>query len=277
MKHGKLTWAACVAVSCAGCVTETKSVSVSADMVANMKGIKETQYPKREALPQTWVAVGELCEAKAGEPNASQPERIASLDEARKAYQKAIDIDPKSAPAYIHLANLYLRKDDPERAIDVYQRGLQQSPKSAAMWYEQGMVQCRRKDLNAALPCLAKAHELEPGNSHYATNHGLCLARLGRPQDAVVALSTVMNKAEANYNVARMMAHVNQPEQSKHYLQAALAERPTHQGALLMSAQLDNSSYSATLPAVAGGAQNPATGSLQPNATLQPASWTPPR
>jgi tetratricopeptide (TPR) repeat protein len=208
MKHGKLAWAACVALSCAGCVTETKTVSVSADMAANIKGLKETQYPKREALPQTWVACGEMCETRASQPSLAQPEQVAALDEARKAYQKAIDIDVRCEAAYVHLANLFLRKDDPERALDVYQRALQKNPKSAALWFEEGMVQCRRKDLNAAIPCFAKAHELEPNNSHYATNYGLCLARVGRPQEAVNALASVMNRAEANYNVARMMEHV---------------------------------------------------------------------
>jgi tetratricopeptide (TPR) repeat protein len=276
MNFRKVASAACVAVSCAGCVTETKSVSVSADMAANIKGLKETQYPKREAQPQTWVAVGELCEAKAGEANSSPPEQTAALDEARKAYQKAIDLDPKFVPAHVHLANLYLHKDDPERAIDVYQRAIRQNPKSATLWYEQGMVQCRRKDLNAAIPCLAKAHEFEPNNSHYATNYGLCLARAGRPQDAVIALSSVMNKAEANYNVARMMAHVNQTELSKQYLQAALRERPTHQGALTLLAQLDNPTHSSAGAAVAGGTQTPAAGDLQFDAPLERASWTPP-
>jgi hypothetical protein len=101
------------------------------------------------------------------------------------------------------------------------------------------MVHCGRKDLNGALPCLAKAHELDSSNHQLATQYGLLLARLGRPQEGVAVLCKVMNKAEANYNVARMMEHINQPEMSRQYLQVTLQERPTHQGALAMLAQLN--------------------------------------
>jgi len=267
MNCRKLALVVSVATSCAGCVTETKSVPVSPEMAANIKGLKETEYPKREAQPQTWVAVGDLYEGKAGDQTASPAQHNASLDEARKAYMKAIELDPKCTSAQIHLANLYLRWDDPERAIAVYQRALQQNPKSALLWYEQGMVNGGKKDLSAALPCFAKAHELEPDNRHYATDYGLCLARAGRPQEGVTVLCRVMSKAEANYNVARMMAHINQPELTRQYVQAALRERPTHPGALALLAELGGAS----------NGQTPALGAPQFDFGIDRAAYQSPR
>ena len=214
---------------------------MTAEMAAKVN-VKETEYPKREAQPQTWISVGELYEAKAGEQKANPAQQGALQEEARKAYQKAIEIDPKCASAQIHLGNLYLHKDDPERALAVYQGALQQNPKTASLWYEKSLVYRRSKDWNGTLDCLAKAHELEPQNRQYASDYGLCLARANRPREAVTALSTVMNKAEANYNVGRMMAHIDQPDQSKQYLQAALAERPAHEGALELLAELNGTS-----------------------------------
>ena len=238
MNCRKLALLVGAAASCAGCVTETKSVPMTAEMASKVN-VKEAVYPKRQAQPQTWIAVGELYEAKAGEQKADPAQLSVSQEEARKAYQKAIEIDPKCVSAHIHLGNLYLHKDDPDRALAVYQRALQQNPNTASLWYEKSLVYRRSKDWNGTLECLAKAHELEAQNRQYASDYGLCLARANRPEEAVTALSTVMNKAEANYNVARMMAHIDQPDVSKQYLQAALTERPAHAGSLELLAELN--------------------------------------
>jgi tetratricopeptide (TPR) repeat protein len=270
MNVRNLALVGCLAASCGGCVTETKTMPLTGEMANNIKGLKETEYPKREAQPQTWVAVGDLYQTKACDPATTPAQQSACFDEARKSYQKALEIDPKFVPAHLQLAKLYVNKDDPDRAVGVYKRAIEQNPKLALLWYEQGMVQCSRKDLNSAVQCLAKAHELEPDNGHYATQYGLCLARMGKPQEATMALATVMNKAEANYNVARMMAHINQPELSRQYLQVALMERPNHQGALTLMAQLNDPRQS-TATAAAGQA------TLQFDPRIERASYAPNR
>src|SRR5436305_2021493 len=64
-----------VAASCAGCVTETRTVPVSAETMAKMKDIKEAEHPKRDAQATTWVSVGRMYEAKAAEARDSAVER----------------------------------------------------------------------------------------------------------------------------------------------------------------------------------------------------------
>ncbi|HYV35296.1 MAG TPA: tetratricopeptide repeat protein [Gemmataceae bacterium] len=258
-------WAlmACVAASCVGCVTETKSLPVSPENWTKMKGVKEIEVPKHEAKPQTFIAVGNLEESKASNPKAGPAEQNVFRDEARKYYQKAIEIDPQCVQAYIQLANLYLKQDDTDRALTVYQHALQQNPKVAQLWYDLGVIQCRRKDLNAALQGFAKAHELEPENRHYATDYGLYLARAGKPQEAVVILSKVMNKADANYDVARMMDHLKQQDLCRQYLQAALTERGQHQGAQDLLAQLDRPAAVPATQDMTAQYNRPATGPAQ--------------
>jgi tetratricopeptide (TPR) repeat protein len=235
----KLALAVGLAASCAGCVTETKTVPVSPETLAKMPGIKEAEAPKREPQANTWLALGQLHETRAGDPQKAPFEQAESRDEARKAYQKAIELNPKNSDAYVCLANLYLKQEDAERALTVYQRGLQLNPNAAALWYEQGLVHCRRKDLGAGLKCLAKAHELEPDNRKLALDYGLCLARAGNAQQAVVVLSKVMSPADANYNVARMMLHNGQSDLARQYAQVAIAARPAHPGATQLMAALD--------------------------------------
>jgi tetratricopeptide (TPR) repeat protein len=240
MNCRKWALAVSLAASCAGCVTETKTVPISTENVSKVKGLKETEYAKRDAQPATWVSLGELYEAKAADTKLSPPEQSAARDEARKSYQKALEFDPKCVAANVRLANLYVKQGDAAKANAVYQRALQLNPKSPQLWYEHGMVCCQQKNFKAGLESLAKAHALEPESHLYATQYGMCLARVNQPDEAVKVMACVMNKADANYNVARMMLQIDQPELGQRYLQVALMDRPTHPDALRLQAALQS-------------------------------------
>ena len=248
MNFRKLAMVIAVAASCAGCVTQTKTLPASPETLGK---IKEIEVPKRDAKPTTWVAVGELREAAADNPKLTSQEKNNLREEARNAYQQALKLDPKCIAAHIHLANLYLGQDDPVRAVAVYQQAVQQNPQTAQLWYEKGTIHAQRKEFGPALECLGKAHDLEPQTRIYATQYGLCLALREQPREAVKALASVMNLAEANFYVARMMEQIHQPDQCRQYLQATLAERPGHAGALKLLADLNG------------------TGSARPIATIQ--------
>lgn len=239
MEVRKLAAFLCVAASCAGCVTESKTVPVPPETLASLKGVKEQEFAKREGQPHTWVAQGQVRESQAAQMPEGSAMQVTCREEARKAYQKAVEIDPKCAEGYIALANLYQKQDDCDRALVVFRKGLEQNPKSTNLWFETGMCCASKKDFPRAIQCLTKAHELDPENSHIAMFYGYCLARAGKGQEAVTALASVMNRADANYQVARMMDHLERPELTRQYLNAALRERPTHAGSLEMLAQLD--------------------------------------
>jgi Flp pilus assembly protein TadD len=254
-----------VAVSCAGCVTETKSVTVSSNDVAKFKDVKETEYPKRDPQPLTYVSMGQCKEANASDPKLQPVQQEQLRDDARRAYQKAIDLNPKCIEAHVALANWHLKQEDYDRALAVYQKAVKTNPSAPTLWYEQGVIYCQRKDFTNALLCLGKAHQLDPQDRHVATQYGLCLARAGKPQEAVTILCKVMNKADANYDVARMMNHLQQPDLCRQYLTAALQERPTHLPAQQLLAQL-NGSAGPQAPAMAPQAPAMARSlSLDPN------------
>src|SRR5262249_23368334 len=185
------------AASCAGCVSETRTVPVSAETMAKIKDIKEAEHPKRDAQAVTWISVGRMYEAKGAEATASPAEKARWRDEARQAYSKAIELDLKCVDAHVAMADFWLNQDDNEPALETCQRGLQVNPRAAQLWNEAGTVHLRRKDFNSAAQYLTRAHELEPQNRDYAINYGLCLARAGKAQEAVVVLSSIMTKADA--------------------------------------------------------------------------------
>src|SRR5438876_8703326 len=192
------------AASCAGCVTETKSVQVSAENMAQLKDVKEGEHPNREAKAVTWLAIGRMHEAKATDAYASPADKARLREEARKAYFKALETEPRNVEAQMALVEFWLRQDDTDRALEACQRALQTNPQAAPLWYEKGCVYLLPQDVQSAAPYLGRACELDPGCRQYAMTYGLCLARAGNPGQAVVVLSAVMTKADANVYVARM-------------------------------------------------------------------------
>src|SRR5437868_7970957 len=105
------------AASCAGCVSETRTVPVSAETMAKIKDIKEAEHPKRDAQAVTWISIGRMHEAKGAEAAASPAEKARWRDEARQAYAKAIELDPKCVEAHLALAEFWVNQDDSERAL----------------------------------------------------------------------------------------------------------------------------------------------------------------
>ncbi len=147
-------------------------------------------------------------------------------NKARKAYQKAIQLDPRYTPAHEGLASLYLLMDDYDHAIASYQKALQVAPDNAALWYQLGMCHCRRKDFDRGVPCLSKASDLDPENRQYANGLGYTLARMGRYDQSLACFCRVQSKAKAHYNLARMLLHTGQTELGKQHLRRALQEDP---------------------------------------------------
>jgi tetratricopeptide (TPR) repeat protein len=225
--------------TCAGCVTEPMVPGGSAERLAGMDIRKLREPPRRKPSGDLCLAYGRLAENSADQPGLDEVQRAKLQEEARKAYQRALELDPRNKAAYLALGKLYATLGDHDRARTTFQKGLQKHPKDAALWFEQGIYLCRKKDWKAALESMQKANHLDPENREYATHYGLCLARAGRPDDSVTCLAKVLGRAEAHYNVARMMQHLNRPELSKEHLRLALQTKPDMQRAQVLLAQIE--------------------------------------
>src|SRR5947209_3664161 len=92
--------------------TSSESVTATAPKV----GEKE----KRQPLPSTCIAFGTFSEQAAADPRRSPAEQQLLRDQARKAYQQALKIDPNEPSALLALARLYNSMDDHEHAVLTY-------------------------------------------------------------------------------------------------------------------------------------------------------------
>lgn len=248
---GLLTFA--LTLGCGGCVTTQgeKSVASNAgvpsanaklDEVAALT--KKTDGPKRTPKASTEIASGKLMEAEAdADGNKPNPETQARLrDQARKAYQQALKIEPNNLEAHRCLAGLYVKTNDIERALDIYQKAMAKHPNEASLWYDLGLCHQRRKDMPESVKCLTKALEMDPQNRNYLIKLGFTLAWTGQLEQGLAHLTRAHGSALAHYNIARVLLQREQNELARHHLNVALRENSQLAEARELLNSLDNTS-----------------------------------
>lgn len=100
---------------------------------------------------------------------------------AAQSYQKAVEVTPKDAEAWLGLAASYdhLRRFD--LADQAYAKVLQFGSQNAAILNNAGYSQLLRGDLKSARKFLLRAYELDPGNPYIQNN----LQLLGESEKSV--------------------------------------------------------------------------------------------
>jgi Tfp pilus assembly protein PilF len=207
--------------------------------VAMTPVVKEKELPKRDPHPSFLVAYGDFQEREALDASHTPVEQEQYHDRARRAYQKALDMEPNNLPALQALAHLYGAIKDHDRAIATYQRAVAAHPKDAPLWFDFGTYQCRCKEWDPAVQNLRQAIALDPENRLYANWLGNCLARAGRYDESVVCFEKAVGPAQARYNVARMQLHMNQEEAARQNLRLAVQTDPRLEEARSLLAKLE--------------------------------------
>ena len=234
---------------CAGCLTQTTQKTdnvVRPDEAA--KVIKKGDGPKRDPKPATEIKFGEMKENEADSAaGKTHPEIQAQLrDEARKAYQHALKLDPDNVDAQRHLAKLYAKMGDYWRAQDIYKKAMAKRPNDATLWYDLGMCHSRRKELPdnqrfpEAIRCFTKALELEPENRDYLKMLGFTLAWTGRIDQGLVYLTRAYGSAQAHLEMACMFDQKRESTLAIQQLRLALQENPQLQTARDFLTALEN-------------------------------------
>jgi tetratricopeptide (TPR) repeat protein len=203
---------------------------------------KKEDGPKRKAQPATEIASGKFMEAEADTDAVKKnPEAQAQLrDNARKAYQAALQTDPNNLEASKHLAKLYVKVGDYDRAFEIYKKSMAKHPKDAGLWYDLGLCHHRRKDFNESLRCFAKAIELEPENRDYMKKLGFTLAWMGDIEKGYAYLARAQGAPMAHCNIARILIERNQPQAAREHVMAALRDNRDLPDANGLLAWLDN-------------------------------------
>jgi tetratricopeptide (TPR) repeat protein len=193
---------------------------------------------KKNKRPEHCVAFGQFEAGEAARPDLTPGQREAMYEIARRAYQEALEIDPKYVPAHLELGRLFITMQDMPRAVAAYQKGLQVAPQNAALWYELGVCHNYRKDWADSVRCLSRACQLDRDNRNYLNTQAVVMARAGRYAESLESFRLANPEAVAHYKLARTLQHLDQPALSRQHLELALKIDPRLEQAQGMYAEL---------------------------------------
>ena len=107
---------------------------------------------------------------------------LARYDEARRCFDKALELDPRDARAWILKGRYSHSCDEKTRCFD---RVLESDPRNADAWCAKGRGLWLFGRNEEAIDCYDKALEIVPLDVTTACAKGLCLRSLGRNEEAV--------------------------------------------------------------------------------------------
>jgi Flp pilus assembly protein TadD len=121
--------------------------------------------------------------------------------EAETILSKLIAQHPDFMPAYADLADLYLRHDRIESAIEVLKAGVQIAPQDAVLSNNLGMCRMLQKRYEEALDCFTAAAAGVPKDARSRANMAVALGMLGRFEESLSIYLQLVSPSEAHHNL----------------------------------------------------------------------------
>ena len=198
---------------------------------------KRFRMNRRERRRQAKEAKGASKGGKAAE-HGLRAEQLAGegqIEEAIKAYQQAISINPQFAAAHHNLGVLLRRQGLLNEAIESYTRATAIQPDYVDAHYNLGNALLGLGNLDAAVASYHKALAIKPNFTQAYNNLGNVFSKLGKLEDAVTsyhqALAINPDYAEAHNNLGNVFKEMDRIDDAvKSYRQAVKLE-PAYQAA----------------------------------------------
>ena len=111
-------------------------------------------------------------------------ENPATMSEAARLYEEAIQIDPWLAIAYTNLGNIRFRSNDPDGAECLYRKALDMDPSQPEAQYNLGYVMLERGLPESAIPLFEGALAADPKFSDAYFNLAMALEEVGESNRA---------------------------------------------------------------------------------------------
>jgi lipoprotein NlpI len=96
-----------------------------------------------------------------------------NLAAAVAAFNQAISIDPKYAPAYFNRGLAYTLQNKPDEAVSDYSQAIQIDPTYKEAYYQRGCLKGQKGDFDEAISDFSEAIKLDPkyGQAYYQSGH----------------------------------------------------------------------------------------------------------
>ncbi|MFC2011271.1 tetratricopeptide repeat protein [Chloroflexota bacterium] len=108
-------------------------------------------------------------------------------EEALEAYNKAIEIDPKDALAWNNRGVTLYKLEKYQEALEAYNKAIEIDPLYAKAWYNKGNILYKLKKYQEALEAYNKAIEIDPKDALAWNNRGVTLYKLESYPEALEA------------------------------------------------------------------------------------------
>jgi tetratricopeptide (TPR) repeat protein len=115
--------------------------------------------------------------------------------------QKLITDHPHYMPAYVELAELYMRGELIDGAVVVLEAGLEEEPKNAILRNNLGMCKLFQRKYEGALMQFTQVAAENPNDARSRANMAVALAMLGRMDEAYAVFDQVIPRPEARHNM----------------------------------------------------------------------------
>jgi predicted CXXCH cytochrome family protein len=127
--------------------------------------------------------------------------RQGQADAAIVAYQRALQLDPLFASAYVNLADTYRQLEQEEAGEKYLRQGLALLPLAADLHHALGLLLVRKTDQSDALIELAEAAKLAPENARYAYVYAVALHSGGKSKQALAVLKDAEKRHSFNPDI----------------------------------------------------------------------------
>jgi len=108
---------------------------------------------------------------------------------------------PDFMPAYCDLAELHMRLDEPDNAIQTLNTALKVSPADPVLLNNLGVCWLMQGKYDKALAAFTEAAGISPNDARYRANMAIALGMMERDSEALSLLKQVLPPADANHNL----------------------------------------------------------------------------
>lgn len=131
---------------------------------------------------------------------------VNAVEEAKKTFEKAIALFPRSSGAFVGMGAVYLTLNQPEDAIKSFECALAIDPRCAKALNGRGIALDMLGNTCAAQASYKAAIELAPTNVSYKSNLALSMALAGKCQEAIRDLEKLAQSPYATPRVRQNLA-----------------------------------------------------------------------
>lgn len=129
-------------------------------------------------------------------------------DAAIVAYERALQLDPLFAAAYVNLADAFRQLGRDSEGETYLHQGISQLPRAADLHHALGLLLVRKADQPSALVEFAEATKLAPDNARYAYVYAIALHSTGNSKQAVAVLKDSDRRHPFNMDILNALISI---------------------------------------------------------------------